>query len=126
MSFTGKRSGADNEIDAMNNQLVISLLRILSWRCRLAHKVVWEGLKIYVDIKFRIYQTLFVEYVQVTSIDQLDHGTYRKCRDASVQNGIVPTDCGDTHVPAGVLCLSFAQKTGLLSLLVKVEQTHQV
>ena len=55
--------------------------------------------------------------------DELDHGTSRECRGASAQSGIVPTDCGDTRVPAGVLCPSFTQETGLLSLLANVEQT---
>ena len=60
------------------------------------------------------------------STDEVDHGTSRECRGATVQTDIVPTDSGDTHVPGGVLCLSLAQETGLLSLLAKVEKSLKV
>ena len=46
--------------------------------------------------------------VQVRAINKLDHSTSRECRGASVQPGIVPIDCGDIQLPAGVFCLSFA------------------
>ena len=41
MSRDGELLGVDDKIYALNNQLVIFLLRILTWRCGLAHKVVW-------------------------------------------------------------------------------------
>ena len=78
------------------------------------------------EIDFWRNNTLLVKNVQVRSTDELDHSTSRKYRGASVYTGIAPTDCGDTYVPAGVLCPSFAQKAGLLSLIAIVEQTLQV
>ena len=60
------------------------------------------------------------------STDELDNKTSRECCNASVQTGIVSIDCGKTHVPGGFLCQSFAQETGLLSLLAKVEQNLQM
>ena len=63
--------------------------------------------------------------VQVRSTDEPGHCTSRECRDPSVQIVIVSTDCGYTHVPGGVFCLSH-NKTLFLSLLAKVEQIFQV
>ena len=55
--------------------------------------------------------------------DELDHGTSRESHGSSVQSSIVPTDCGDIHVPGCVLGLALAQKSNYLGLLVVVEQT---
>ena len=49
-------------------------------------------------------KALLVENVKVRATDELDQGTSRECRGASVKPGIVPTDCVDIHVPAGVFC----------------------
>ena len=62
-----------------------------------------------------------MEHVQVRSTFELDNGTSREFRGASVQTDIFPTDNGDAHVPCGVLFSSLAQKTGFLSFLAKVE-----
>ena len=67
-----------------------------------------------------------VEHVQVRSTDELDHGTSRKCRNASVQTGIVPIDYGDIHVLGGILGLALAQKKVFLNLLAKVKKNLQV
>ena len=64
--------------------------------------------------------------VQIRATNEFDHGTFLECRGASVQICIVPTVCGDTHVSANVLCQNFAQETGFLCLIAKVEQTLQV
>ena len=125
MSRAGELLGVDNKIDALDNQLVMFLLRTLTWRCRLAHKVVWGRHQLHVKIYVWRNKALLVIHVKMRATDKLDHGTSRECRGASVQTGIVP-DCGDTHLPAGVLCLSFAQETGLLSPLAEVKQTLQV
>ena len=58
--------------------------------------------------------------------DEFDHGTSRECRGASVQTGIVSSDCSDTFVPGGVLFPAFAQETGFMDLLAEVEQTLQL
>ena len=126
MSRAGELLGVDNEIDALENQLVIFLLRTFTWRCRLAFKVVWGRHQLHVEIYVWRNKALLVEHVQVRSTDEFDHGTSRECRGASVQTGIVPTDCGDIYVPGGVHCSSLAKKTSLLSLFAKVEQSLQV
>ena len=126
MSCAGKLPGADDKIDAMVNQLVIFLLSILTWRSRLAHKFVWRGHQLHVEIYVWRNKAFLVEHVQVRSTDELDHGTSRECRNASVETGIVPIHYNDTHVPGGVRCPSLAKKTGLLSLLAKVEKSLQV
>ena len=69
---------------------------------------------------------LLVETVQVWATDELDNGTSRESRSASVQNGIVPTDCIDIHVPPGVLCLSFAQEGSFLHHLAIVKLTFKL
>ena len=120
MSRAGELLGVDDMIDALDNQLVIFLLRTLTWRCRFAHKVVWGRHQPHVEIYVWRNKAFLVEHVQMRATDELDHGTSRECRGASVQTGIVPTDCGDTHVPANVLCPSFAQETGLLSIIAEV------
>ena len=48
ISSTGKLFGEDDNIDALHNQLIIFLLSTLTWRCRLAHKVVWRGHQLHV------------------------------------------------------------------------------
>ena len=50
MSRDGELLGVDDEIDAMDNQLVIFLLRTLTWRCRLAIKVVCGRHQLHVEI----------------------------------------------------------------------------
>ena len=123
---SGELLNVNDKIDALDNQLVIFLLNILSWSRRFAHKVVWGRHQLYVEIYVWRNKAFSVEHVQMRVTDKLDYGTSRECRGASVQNSIVPTDCGDTHVPAAVLCTSFAQEMGLFSLLAKVEHTLQV
>ena len=119
-SPAGKSFGADDKIDALHNQLVIFLLSTLNWRCRLAYKVVWGRHQLRVEIDFWRNKALLVKNVQVRSTDEFDHSTSRECRKASVQTGIVPTDCGDTHVPGNVFCPSVAQETRFLDLLAEV------
>ena len=126
MSRAGELAGVNDESDALDYQLVIFLLRALTWRCRLAHKVFCGRHQLHVDIYVWRNKAFLVEHIQMRATDELDHGTSRECRVASVQTGIVPTDCGDTHVPSGVLCPSIAQEPGLLCLLAKIEQTLQV
>ena len=118
--------GVDDEIDARDNYLVIFLLRTLICRCRLAHIIVWGRHQLHVEIYVWRNKAFLVENVHMRAIDELDHGTLRERRGASVQTGIVPTDCGDIHVPGGILGPVLAQKTGLLSLLAKVEKCLQV
>ena len=67
-----------------------------------------------------------MEHVQVRATDELDHGTSRECRGASVQTGIVSTNCSYIYMPGGVLGPALAQKMRLLSLFAKVEQTLQL
>ena len=67
-----------------------------------------------------------LESVQVRATDELDHGTSRKFREASVQTGIVPTHCNNTHVPAGVLCLTLAHETCFLDFLAEVQKSLEV
>ena len=50
ISRAGQLLGVDDKIDALDNQLVIFLLRTLTWRCRLAHKVVWGRHQLHVKI----------------------------------------------------------------------------
>ena len=61
--------------------------------------------------------------VRVRATDELDHGTSREIHGSSVQSSIIPTDCGDIHVPACVLGPVFAQESIFLSLFAVVEQT---
>ena len=44
MSRAGELLGVDDEIDALDNQLVIFLLRTLTWRCRLHTKLSLDGI----------------------------------------------------------------------------------
>ena len=67
-----------------------------------------------------------LENVEVRATDELDHGTSREFRGTSVQTGIVPTNCGDTHVLAGVLCPSLAQETCFLDFLAEIQKSLQV
>ena len=66
-----------------------------------------------------------MENVQVRATDELDQGTSRERRGASVQPGIVSTNCCDIYVFAGVFCLSLAYEASFLQLLPKVYQTFQ-
>ena len=75
MSRAGKLLGADDKIDALNNQLVIVLLSTLTWRSRLAHKVVERAHLLHVEIYVWRNTAFLVEHVQVRSTDELDHGT---------------------------------------------------
>ena len=90
------------------------------------HKIVCGRHQLYVEIYVCRNKAFLVEHVQVESTEQLDYGTSRECRGASVQTGIVPNHCSDIHVLGGVLCPFLAKKTGLLTLLAKVEQSFQV
>ena len=54
-------------------------------------------------------KAFLVEHVQMKATDKLYHGTPRECQGASVKTGMYPTDYSDTHVAAGVQCLSFAE-----------------
>ena len=58
--------------------------------------------------------------------DELDYGTSRTFRGASVKIGIVPTDWGDTQVRAGDLCPCLAQTTCFWDFLVEVQKSLQV
>ena len=78
------------------------------------------------EIDFWKNTALLVKNVQVRATNELDHGTSRKCRCASVQTGIDSTDCSDTHLPGGVLFRLVAQETGFLNLLAEVKQTLHV
>ena len=120
MSRAGKRVGVNDVIDALDNQLVIFMLSTLTWRCRLANKVVWRGHQLHVKIYGWRNKALLVEHVQGRSTDKLYQGTSCECRGASVQTGINFTDLGDSHVPGNVFCPSLSKKTGLLSLAAKV------
>ena len=110
MSRADQLIGVNDEIDALDNQLLIFLLSTLTWRCRLANKVVWRGHQLHVEIYVWRNKAFLFQHVQVRSTDELDHSTSRECRGASVQTGILHTDFGDSHVPGGVLCTSFAKK----------------
>ena len=50
-----------------------------------------------------------VEHVQMRAIDELEYGTFRECRRANFQTGIVPTDCNDIHVPGHIHGPALAQ-----------------
>lgn len=126
MTRGGKLFGADNKIDALNNQLAIFLLYHLTWRCQLAIKVVWKRHQLYVKIVNWRNQALEIKNVQIKSTDKYDYGTFRNCRCASVQTNIVPTGCSYTHVLCGVFCPSIPQNTGFWNLFAKVPQTLQM
>ena len=49
-----------------------------------------------------------VENVQMSATDELDKGTSREWRGASVQPSIVLGDCVDINMPTGVVCQSLA------------------
>ena len=90
----------------LDKQLVIFLLHALSWCCRFAHNVVWRWHQLRVEIDSWRNKALLVEIVQVRATVELDHGTFREYRGATIQTGIVSSDCSDTHVSGCVLCLS--------------------
>ena len=92
MSSAGELLGVDDKIDAFDNHLVMFLLRTLTWRCRLAHKVVLGRHQLHVKIYVWRNKAFLVEHVQMRATDELDHGTSRECRGASIQTGIVLTD----------------------------------
>ena len=60
--------------------------------------------------------------VRVRATGKLDYGTSRKIHGSSVQSSIVPTDCGDIHVPGCVLGQAFAQESSFLGRFAIVEQ----
>ena len=60
MSRAGELLGVDDKIYALDHQLVIFLLRSLTWRCRLAHKVVWGRHQIHVEIYVWSNKAFFV------------------------------------------------------------------
>ena len=91
MSRAGDQLGVDYELDAHDHQLVIVLLRTMTWRCRLAHKIVCGRHQLHVEIYVWRNKAFLVEHVQMLATDELDHGISRECRGASVQTGIVPT-----------------------------------
>ena len=103
MSRSNELFGVDNKIYALSHQFVIFLLRSLIWRCRLAHKVLWRRHQLQVEIYVWRNKAFLVKHVKIRATDKLDHSTSREIRSASVQTGIVPTDCGDTHVPGCIL-----------------------
>ena len=57
--------------------------------------------------------------------DEFDNSPSRECCCASIQTGIVPIDCGDIHVPGGILGPAFAQKAGYFSLVEKVKKVSR-
>ena len=64
-----------------------------------------------------------MKYVRVRATDELDHGISRKIHGSSVQSSIVPTDCGDIHVPGCVHGPALVQELSFLGLFAVVEQT---
>ena len=117
MSRAGELLNVDDTIYALDHKLVIFLMRSLTWRCRLAHKVVWKRHQLHVEIYIWRNKAFLIEHVQMKATDELDHGTSRKCRGTSVEIGIVSTDCGDNHVPGCILGPALAQKTGFFKSL---------
>ena len=67
-----------------------------------------------------------MENVQVRVTDKLDQGTSRECRAESVQPGIGPTDCGDIHMLAGVLCSSLAKDASYFTSLQKFSRLCKI
>ena len=63
ISRAGELFGADDKIDAINNQLVIFLLRTLTWSCRLAQKVVWGRHQLHVKIDVCRNKAFLMEHV---------------------------------------------------------------
>ena len=96
MSCVGKLLSADDKIDALDNKLVIFLLRTLTWRTRFAHKVIWKRNPLHVEIDVWMNKAVLVEHVYVRLTDKHNHGTFRECRGSSVQTDIVFNDCGNT------------------------------
>ena len=113
----------DDKIYALDDQLVILLRRISCKRSRLAHIVVRGGHLLQMEIDVWRNKALSMKRVHVRATDKLDHGASRENRGSSVQSCIVPTDCGDSHVPGRVLGPAFAQKSSFLSLILVVKQT---
>ena len=69
ISCSGEIFGAADEIDALDNQLVIFLLRPLTWRCRLAHKVGFGKHQLHMKIDVSKNKTFFVKHVHVRATD---------------------------------------------------------
>ena len=65
ISCAGVLYNVDNKIDAFNNQLVIFLLHTLTWRCRLAYKIVWGRHQLPVKIYVWRNKAFLVEHVQM-------------------------------------------------------------
>ena len=63
MSRAGELFGVDDKINALDNQLVIFLLRTFTWRCRLAHNVVCKRNKLHVEIYVWRNKAFLVEHV---------------------------------------------------------------
>ena len=118
MRRTGELLDVNYKIFALDQQLIISLLRTLTWRSRLARKFVWGRHQLDVEIYVR-RNAFLVEHVQMRATDELDHGTFRKCRGTIVQTGCVRIDCGETHMPGCILGPTLAQKTGFLNFFRK-------
>ena len=61
ISSAGELLGVNNENDALDNQLVIFLLRTLTCRCRIEHKVVWGRDQLHVEIYVRRNKVFLVK-----------------------------------------------------------------
>ena len=109
-SLAGERLGVDDQIDALDNQLVIFLLRTLTWRCRIAQKSCLGTASTSCEDVCLEERAFLVEHVQVRATDELDHGTFREYRGTTVQTGIGLTDFGNIHVAGGILSPSLAHR----------------
>ena len=76
-SRAGELCNVYNKIYALENQLVMFLLRIFTWHRRLAHKVVWRRRQLHVEIYVWRNNAFLVEHVQMKATDELDYGTSR-------------------------------------------------
>lgn len=92
----------DQKIDYLYNLIVIFLLIIFTWRCRLAHKGVGGKHQLHVVIDFLLNKACLVKNVEVESSNELDQSTFCECCGASGQTGIVSTNYANTFVPIGV------------------------
>ena len=63
MSRAGKLLGSNDEIDALDNHLVIFLLRTLSWYCQFEQNVFWRQHKLHVKIVSWRNKALLMENV---------------------------------------------------------------
>ena len=55
-----------------------------------------------------------VKNFRVRATDELDHGISGEIHGSNVKSSIVPTDCGDIHVPGCVFGPAFAQESSFV------------